>query len=84
MSKSLRPGEAVRAALSTSLDRARELVRADTVDGVELGKALAAITSAVRAVYVEAGVPSMRMAAAEKALDLRTKKTELETFVGPT
>jgi hypothetical protein len=30
------------------------------------------------------GVASVRLAAAEKALDLRTKKSELERFVGPT
>ena len=46
-----------------------------------LGKSLAAVTVATRGVFGAAGVPSMRIEAAMKALDLRTKKSELEAFV---
>jgi hypothetical protein len=35
----------------------------------------------VGAAFTRAGLPSVRLAAAEKALDLRTKNSELQAFV---
>ena len=47
----------------------------------ELAKALAVVVGATRAVFIAADLPSVRMDAAVKALDLRSKKSELEAFV---
>ena len=67
--------------LGAQLDRAGSLVRGPEVNLNELGKALASIARAALDVFAEAGLPSVRMEAAAKALDLRTKKSELEQFV---
>lgn len=70
-------------ALTIELDRAAAMVRRDEVNLNELGKSLAAVVGAARQVFVEAGLSSVRMDAAVKALDLRSKKSELERFVAP-
>ncbi|MDQ3031251.1 MAG: hypothetical protein M3Y87_02465 [Myxococcota bacterium] len=56
---------------------------AEQVDMNELGKSLARTVTCVRAVFVSAAMPSVRMDAAVRALDLRTPKSELERFARP-
>ena len=72
-------GEAWRA-LASELEKASALVRGADVNLNDLAKSLASIAIAVRRVFVDAGLASVRMDAAVKALDLRTKKSELERF----
>lgn len=58
-----------------------ELVGAEEVDLNRLGHALAALVAGVRAAFEVAALPSLRLAAAKKALDLKTRKSALEAFV---
>jgi hypothetical protein len=69
------------AALRDALERAAGMLREDEVNLNELGKALHAVMAAARETFRAAGLPSMRMDAAEKALDLRTAKSALERFM---
>jgi hypothetical protein len=69
-------------ALRGALERAAGVLREDAVDLHELGKVLHAVMAAARETFRAAGLPSVRMDAAEKALDLRTGKSALERFVG--
>lgn len=48
---------------------------------VEFGKRYAALAAAIARATAEAGLSSARFAAAEKALDLQTPKSQLERFV---
>ena len=59
----------------------RALVHADEVDLNRLGHALSALVAGGRAAFEAASLPSLRLAAAKKALDLRTRKGSLEAFV---
>jgi len=68
--------------LRGALERMSSMVRAEEVPLDELGKSLAAIAIATRAAFVASRVSSVRMDAVVKALDLRSKKSELEAFVG--
>lgn len=69
--------------LATELDRLRALVAGPEVDMHALGKGLASLMLAARGVFTLAGMTSVRMDAAVKALDLRTAKSELEQFARP-
>jgi hypothetical protein len=69
------------AALRDALERAAGMLREEELNLNELGKALHAVMAAARETFRAAGLPSMRMDAAEKALDLRTAKSALERFV---
>lgn len=68
-------------ALREELERMLAMTRADEVPLDELGKSLGAIARAIHGVFVASKTPSMRIDAAVKALDLRTKRSELESFV---
>ena len=68
-------------ALHDALERAASDLRNDEVNLNELGKALHAVLAAARETFGAAGLPSVRMDAAAKALDLRTSKRALERFV---
>ncbi|GAB4217517.1 MAG: hypothetical protein OHK0013_45080 [Sandaracinaceae bacterium] len=68
-------------ALREALERAAEMLCADEVNLNELGRALHAVMAAAGETFRAAGLPSVRMDAAEKALDLRTAKSALERFV---
>jgi hypothetical protein len=48
----------------------------------DLARALGRVVAGVGAAFTRARLPSVRLAAAEKALDLKTGKSELEAFVG--
>jgi hypothetical protein len=69
--------------LRVEVTRLASLASGETVDLNQLGKALAAVVTASLSAFDTAGLPSVRMRAAAKALDLTTKKSELEHFVGP-
>lgn len=61
-----------------------ELVRAEEVDMNRLGHALSALVVGARAAFEAAALPSLRLEAAKRALDLKTPKSALEAFVrGP-
>lgn len=68
-------------ALRDALERAAGILREDQVNLNDLGKALHAAMAAARETFRAAGLPSLRMDAAEKALDLRTARSALERFV---
>lgn len=57
------------------------LVQADEVDMNVLGHALGALVGAARDAFEAAALPSLRLEAARRALDLRTKKSKLEAFL---
>lgn len=59
------------------------LSAAETVSLHTLGKAFADVAGAMLAVTAAAGQTSVRYRAVHKALDLRTKKSELTGFVDP-
>lgn len=59
-----------------------ELVSREEVDMNALGHALGALVGAVRDAFEAAALPSMRLAAAARALDLKTSKSALSTFLG--
>lgn len=58
------------------------LIEAEEVDLNRLGRALAALVAGTSAVFDAAALPSLRLEAAKKALDLKTAKSALEAFVG--
>lgn len=68
------------AALRAAIGALAERVAAEHVDLNGLGKDLGAVVRAARAVFGEAGLPSVRLAAAAKALDPVTKRSQLEAF----
>ena len=55
-------------------------VRAEEIDLNQLGKILSSVVRSSAAAFVKADLPSVRLEAATKALDLKTPKTELERF----
>jgi len=57
------------------------LAGGDEVDLNHLARTLGRVVAGVGAAFARAGLPSVRLAAAEKALDLRTKNSELQAFV---
>jgi hypothetical protein len=67
--------------LHDALERAASDLRQDELNLNELGKVLHAVMAAARETFSAAGLPSVRMDAATKALDLRTSKSALERFV---
>ena len=68
--------------LTGAVRQLASLVAAEEVDLNVLGASLAAVVGGARAVFVAAGLPSVRMDAAHKALDRQTPKSALESFVG--
>ena len=68
-------------ALHDALERAASALREDELNLNELGKVLHAVMAAARETFRSAALPSVRLDAAEKALDLRTSKSALERFV---
>ena len=68
--------------LAQDLERMVAITSGPEVNMNDLGRALASIVGSVRAAFVSAGLPSVRMDAAAKALDLRTPKSALESFAG--
>jgi hypothetical protein len=53
----------------------------DEVNLNDLARALGRVVTGVSAAFARASLPSVRLAAAEKALDLKTAKSALEGFV---
>ncbi len=72
-------GDAWRA-LAQELERMTAMVCAPEVNLNDLGRSLAGVVRHARGVFVAAGLPSVRMDAAAKALDLTTGKSALEAF----
>ena len=68
--------------LRGALDTMQAVAGAPRASHVELGKAFAAVASAMLEVAHAAGQTSVRYSAVAKALELRTKKSLLEAFVG--
>jgi hypothetical protein len=68
-------------ALHAALERAASDLRGEELNLNDLGKTLHAVMAAARETFRSAGLPSVRLDAAEKALDLRTSKSALERFV---
>jgi hypothetical protein len=64
-----------------ALERIRVLLDGPTVNLIGLGKAYQALATAIEAATSENGPPSLRFRAVVKALDLRTPKSSLESFV---
>lgn len=62
------------AALSREVD-------GESADLNRVGKALASVVGAVAAAFTQAELPSLRMSAAQRALDLKTPRGALEAFV---
>ena len=60
-----------------------ELVAREEVDMNALGHALSACVTHARAAFERAALPSLRLEAARRALDLKTPKSALEAFLGP-
>ncbi len=69
------------AATRTRLGGMRQALEASPVDLMALAKSYAALANAVHEDVTRAGQSSMRFEAVCKALDLRTKKSELQRFV---
>lgn len=59
-----------------------ELVARDEVDMNSMGHALSALVTCARSTFELAALPSLRLEAARRALDLKTPKSALEQFVG--
>lgn len=72
--------EAIRS-LAESHRSLGEVIYAETVDLVELGKSLESMVQAVHETIKASGRTSVRLEAAELALDLKTTKSSLEAFV---
>jgi hypothetical protein len=56
------------------------IVRGEEVDLNQLGKLLSAVVGGSFAVFTEAGLASVRLEAAVKALEPKTPRSELERF----
>ena len=72
--------EAIRS-LAESHRSLGEVINAETVDLVELGKSLESIVQAVHDTFKASGRTSVRLEAAELVLDLKTTKSSLDAFV---
>ncbi|MCB9593673.1 MAG: hypothetical protein H6719_13150 [Sandaracinaceae bacterium] len=57
------------------------LIERPSVNLIELAKAFTAVASAMASIARDAGRPSLRFDAVERALDLRTPKSALRAFV---
>jgi hypothetical protein len=69
-------------ALARETDALAALVRGDEVDLNQLGKRLSVVVTLAASAFDEAELPSVRLACAKKALDPKTRKSELEGFAG--
>ena len=69
-------------ALRAALARMQSLLDADAVHLVDLGKAYAALASAMLAAAEASGQTSARFRAVVRALDLRTPRSAIEAFAG--
>ncbi len=69
-------------AVRASLAELSRLASGGEVDLNDVGKGLSRLVIAVRAAFDDAGLPSVRLKAAVRALDLKTPKSALEAFVG--
>jgi hypothetical protein len=69
-------------AIRRAASQVAELVARDEVDMNALGHALGALVSGVRAGFEGAALPSLRLDAAARALDLKTPKSALLVFLG--
>ncbi len=68
-------------ALRHALDAMRALTEQPRVNLVTLAKAFQRVAVTMRAAATEHGPPSTRLAAVERALDLKTPKSRLEAFL---
>lgn len=69
-------------ALREALRHLTALTEQPELNLVALGKAYQRVAVTLRAAATEHGPPSMRFAAVEKALDLTTKKSAIQAFLG--
>lgn len=67
-------------ALREALARMQRLVEGDSLHLVDLGKAYAALASAMLAAAEASGQTSARFRAVARALDLRTPRSAIEAF----
>ena len=81
-------GRAISAEMASSFGALREahaklgaLIERPSVNLIELAKAFTAVASAMASIARDAGRPSLRFDAVERALDLRTPKSALRAFV---
>lgn len=79
----IRSNEPAARALADAVESLSSLLREEELNLNTLGERLHLIVVAARGVFTAQNLPSVRMDAAVKALDLRTGKSELAAFARP-
>lgn len=79
----VRPDGEAWVALRRAVAELAELVGREEVDMNALGHTLSACVTSARAAFEQASLPSLRLEAASRALDLKTPKSALEAFIAP-